>query len=359
MKIARMRLTIRNALFALAFALTVAALLAPMPAGASFHIMVIDEVMAGTGGDANIQFVELKMQASGQNFVSGTKLLFYDAAGTKTATFTFPSNVSSGANGASVLIGTTQFANASSATPDFTMPINVNAPDGRVCFTYSNETTIIDCVAYGNFSGTNSSYGSAAAGLPISGNSSLKRATNTNNNANDFSLGTPAPRNNTGQAGSVTPPDTKVPVLASAAVNGTSLVFTYTELNGLDTGSTPATTDFSIGTDGAAQSVTGVVVGANTVTLTLSPGVANGDTITVSYTAGVNPIQDGAGNVAANLINEPVTNNTPPPPPPPTPTPTPTPTPIPALSTAGLLALAGILALLLTWGVRRRKQTTA
>ena len=106
-------------------------------------------------------------------------------------------------------------------------------------------------------------------------------------------------------------PDGTAPVLATAAVNGTSLVLTYTELNGLDTDSTPANGDFSIGTDGPAQSVTGVVVNANDVTLTLSPAVGNSDTITVSYTAGANKIQDVATNAAANLVAQAVTNNTP------------------------------------------------
>ena len=105
--------------------------------------------------------------------------------------------------------------------------------------------------------------------------------------------------------------DNTIPVLASAAVNGTSLVLTYTELNGLDTGSTPANGDFSIGTDGPAQSVTGIVVNTNDVTLTLSPAVGNSDTITVSYTAGANKIQDAATNAAANLVDQAVTNNTP------------------------------------------------
>ena len=65
-----------------------------------------------------------------------------------------------------------------------------------------------DCVAYGNFTGSNAGYGSPAAALPITGNSSLKRAgsTDTNNNASDFSLSAPAPRNNAGASGTVTPP---------------------------------------------------------------------------------------------------------------------------------------------------------
>ncbi|MDA0799424.1 MAG: SwmB domain-containing protein [Chloroflexi bacterium] len=343
--------------FVMAIVLTVATLLTPTSAQAAFHLMVIDEVMAGAGGASDIQFVELKMLAGGQNVVNGTGLIFYDSSGNPTATFVLPSNVGGSASGSSILIGTAAFASASSVAPDFAMPSNLNAPDGRVCFTYPNLTTVIDCVGYGSFTGSNSPYGTPAVGLPITGNSSLKRGSETDNNAADFALGTPAPRNNAGQAGTVTPPDTTEPVLASSAVNGTSLVSTYTESNGLDVASTPATADYGVSTDGVAQAVTGVVVGANTVTLTLSPGVANGDTVTVSYTASVDPIQDEAGNPAADLVNQPVTNDTPLPPatPTPVPTPTPTPEPVPGLSTPGIWLLAGVMAVLVAFVVRRRR----
>ena len=183
----------------------------PTPADAAFHVMVIDEVMYGAGGDSSIQFIELKMQAGGQNFVSGTKLVFYDAAGTKTAVFTLPANVTNGANGSSILIGTTQFAAASSVGVDFTMPSNVNGPAGKVCFTYPNETTLIDCVAYGSFTGGTAEFGTPAPALSSAGNSSLKRSSDTDNNANDFSLGTPSPTNNGSQTGAVTPPATATP----------------------------------------------------------------------------------------------------------------------------------------------------
>ena len=173
---------------------------APQQADAAFHIMNINEVMAGANGYSDIQFVELQMEASGQNLVSGHTIDFYNAGGTITGTFTFPSNVGNAANGSSILIGTTAFASASSVAPDFTMSSDIMAPDGRVCF------QTIDCVAYGNYTGSNSGYGTPAAALPITGNSSLKRGTNTNNNINDFTLGAPAPRNNAGLSGTVTPP---------------------------------------------------------------------------------------------------------------------------------------------------------
>ena len=110
-------------------------------------------------------------------------------------------------------------------------------------------------------------------------------------------------------SGTVAEADGAAPVFSAASVNGTGLILTFGE--SLDGASVPATGDFSIGTNGAAQSVTGVVVGPSTVTLTLSPGAANGNTITVSYTAAANPLRDAATNAASNLSDQAVTNNTP------------------------------------------------
>ena len=107
------------------------------------------------------------------------------------------------------------------------------------------------------------------------------------------------------------PADTTPPALVSATVDSSSVVLAYDEQ--LDPNSVPATGDFSIGTDGDAQSVTAVGVSGTDLMLTLSPGVASGDAVTVSYTARANPIQDTAGNDAANLVDQPATNDTAPP----------------------------------------------
>ena len=95
--------------------------------------------------------------------------------------------------------------------------------------------------------------------------------------------------------------DLTAPVLKTATVAATSLFLTYDEP--LDTGSVPATGDFAI----AGQTVTLVAVSGSTVTLTLDPGVASGDPVTVSYTGATNPIQDPAGNVADDLDDQAVT----------------------------------------------------
>lgn len=89
-------------------------------------------------------------------------------------------------------------------------------------------------------------------------------------------------------------------------------MLTYTEVNGLNTGSTPAKGDFTVLVNGGNQNLVSVTVDTNTVTLVLTgQGADAGDVVTISYTAGVDPIEDIAGNQAANLVNQAVTNNTP------------------------------------------------
>ena len=111
----------------------------------------------------------------------------------------------------------------------------------------------------------------------------------------------------------VTVLDRTAPSLVSATLAGTKLVLTYDEP--LDTGSTPANGDFTIGTGSGARTVSGVAVNASAVTLTLNASVNAGIAVNVSYTAGTNKIQDtldagdsGDPNAAANLSSRTVTN---------------------------------------------------
>ncbi len=123
------------------------------------------------------------------------------------------------------------------------------------------------------------------------------------NNLADFSGG--AVTNNT--------PDTTAPTLDSATVSGSTLTLNYNEA--LDTGSTPATTDFTVSVAGTDETPTGVAVSGSAVMLTLGTAATPGQTVTVSYTVGTNPIRDQAQNNAAALSTQAVTNNTPAPPP--------------------------------------------
>ena len=109
--------------------------------------------------------------------------------------------------------------------------------------------------------------------------------------------------NNTGGTTDVTPP-----TLSGATVNGSTLVLTYNEA--LDGASVPAPGDFAVTADGSPIDVQEVNVAGATVTLTLATAVEATQTVTLAYTPGANPIQDAAGNDAALLSRQTVTNNT-------------------------------------------------
>ena len=110
-------------------------------------------------------------------------------------------------------------------------------------------------------------------------------------------------------------PDRKVdgvyPSVDSAVVNGTILVLTWDETLRDDSG--PAAGDFAVTVAGSSRSVSGVAVAGSAVTLTLASAVTAGQTVTVSYTKGTNPLKDLASNDAPGLTDQAVTNNTAPP----------------------------------------------
>ena len=106
--------------------------------------------------------------------------------------------------------------------------------------------------------------------------------------------------------------DTAAPALASAAVDGATLILTYDE--GLDEDSEPASSAFEVKVGESVASLAGtnpVAVEGTAVTLTLAAAVPQDATVTVSYTVpSTNPIQDLAGNDAGSLSERSVTNET-------------------------------------------------
>ena len=105
-------------------------------------------------------------------------------------------------------------------------------------------------------------------------------------------------------------PDVAPPVLQSVATNdgGTLIALTYNEA--LDNSSIPAGGDFSFS---PAKTISIFSVSGSVVTLSVSAAFMAGDTITLDYTAGTNPIQDLEGNDAPSFSGEAVTNNVQPP----------------------------------------------
>jgi hypothetical protein len=109
------RLRILAALASLALAL---------PVQASFHLNQIEQVIGGVNGDTTAQAVQLRMRTGGQNLVTGSELVAYDAAGNNPVVLlTFTTNVSNASAGSRILITTSNFAsyNSSPVASDFTM----------------------------------------------------------------------------------------------------------------------------------------------------------------------------------------------------------------------------------------------
>ena len=98
------------------------------------------------------------------------------------------------------------------------------------------------------------------------------------------------------------------PRLQQAVAGKDELVLSYDEA--LDEDSTTTPGDFTVTVAGSERTLTRVLVSGSEVTLPLDSAVTSGETVTVSYRPGANPIQDTAGNEAAALTNQPVTNRT-------------------------------------------------
>src|SRR5215831_6953650 len=202
-------------------ALALAGALAASRAEADFHLVHIDEIMAGRDGNANVQLVALEMEADlqkcqGTGLIDdferescrpvgdGARLVFFDAAGTQTAEFVFPGNPRIGESGRAVLVATQEYANlGTTPSPDFIMPPSVVPNSGKIC--YRNRPGALFfanlCVSYGDFTGDTEGFGPPAPALPIAGNMSLGRVSSDFGNA-AFGLRASAARNNCGQVSS-------------------------------------------------------------------------------------------------------------------------------------------------------------
>jgi hypothetical protein len=199
----------RYVITAVAAVLAIVGLLAGPPgvSEAAFHCMRIHAVKAGFAGNPNVQYVELRMDAAGQNFVAGHTIQFLDGGGTLKATFTFPANVTNSATGDSILIATTEFNGyAQGGAADFTFsmanttasnggdPLHpVQTPNGKVVFAagFANcsLTVPVDSVAYGT---ATADYGTAAVALPSASDNRALRLNNLNltpmNNSTEYAL---------------------------------------------------------------------------------------------------------------------------------------------------------------------------
>jgi len=99
---------------ALRAALALIAVVAGLPASATFHLWQMNELYSNA--DGSVQFLELTALEGGQQFVQFHTL----KAGSNS--FTFPANLPGDTAGHRMLIGTQSFAALGIVTPDYIVP---------------------------------------------------------------------------------------------------------------------------------------------------------------------------------------------------------------------------------------------
>lgn len=195
------------------------ALVAADAVHAAHHFTKLVEVFPGATVAPNAQYIVLQAYVADQTVTIGTSVVVYNAAGAELGTFSFTGNVANGADQGKRLIATSAASTFFAVTRDVTMNPVLPAAGGKVCFV-SPGFGVIDCVAWGNYTGTPAGVGtpfSASVGLFPPGRAAIRRldiagspgtldgGDDTNDSANNFRFGNPSPRNNAGQAGTIPP----------------------------------------------------------------------------------------------------------------------------------------------------------
>jgi len=190
---------------------------------ASFHLIKITEVYPGSAAAPNAQYIVLQMYSPGQNLVAGKEVQVFDAAGNLIQGFLFAANVPVGMDQSKILLATSEaqtfFGGGGTLSADLIMTPVLPALGGKVCFWDPATSFVVDCVAWGGYSGDLTEIGqpandpvglmrgvALARRLDICGGATvLEACDDTENNFNDVRPVTPAPRNNPGNAGTIPP----------------------------------------------------------------------------------------------------------------------------------------------------------
>ncbi len=179
--------------------------IAATSAMASFHLMLIDEIFSSP--DGRVQYIELRATANNQIQLQNTRIVAFDPTGAvETIVIDIASSLPALNSGESWLVASPCFQNASGFAPDYVIPattpldVKIAAPDGRVVFRNDAGTSVPDAVAFGNYTGSNTPFGTPAEPLPQDGVMALQRVSTTNpdNNLANFDPGTNSPKRNDG-----------------------------------------------------------------------------------------------------------------------------------------------------------------
>jgi hypothetical protein len=101
-----------------------AALLVPRPASATFHVMQIEQVIAGVDGNNTVQAIQLRMRTTFQNQMQNARLNVRDATGANPVLLIdFTTPVAVQGTGVRVLAATSNFSSHTSpaVTPDYVL----------------------------------------------------------------------------------------------------------------------------------------------------------------------------------------------------------------------------------------------
>ncbi len=198
-----------------ALALPLLLLAAPRPAGALFHISQIDEVMSGAGGDANAQYVQIRLLAGAQNFVQNARVTFFGCAAGNPATVLklIDKNLANGMAGTRWLLATSDPIGG--IHPDFVFSPAIDRACGMLCWgapvqpnfmapadptswSADDPNQYVDCWAYGGYAGkTKTGATQTTPQTAGDGTHALTRA------GAGLALACPAPTNDAGDVGSL------------------------------------------------------------------------------------------------------------------------------------------------------------
>ncbi|MEO8602973.1 MAG: hypothetical protein ABI629_10380 [bacterium] len=184
-----------------AAALALAAATWATPAWAPYHVANIEQVFFGTPECPNAQYVMLRTLAGFQVFVDTQTMPAQTADGSSAGLFgTFTHTMANTAAGVRIIMGTAQAAQLFGLTMDEEVSGHLVVENGRICFGLF-QGGVVDCVAYGDYTGDNGIFGDPAT-APSAGQA-LSRIAATGNNAGDFASAAAAPFNNAGASGTL------------------------------------------------------------------------------------------------------------------------------------------------------------
>jgi hypothetical protein len=187
---------------------TVAVILATVGIARAQATIVLDEMVSSWQGDDEIQYIELRMLGANLTMLANTAALVFDDAtgsadGRRTAFFT--QNVTRGVVNAKILVASTKARDLASVQPDFLLPAGFfHVKAGRVCFAANGNSglVLVDCVAYGAYTGDNGTFGAPTPLTPD--NRALQRmALKGRNRADWTSVLDPVLENNAGATGTL------------------------------------------------------------------------------------------------------------------------------------------------------------